>query len=125
MHAAKKVRNKLVSLAHSFCQRGSPLTFSSPRTGSLHVGGARTALYNYLAAAKAGGKFVLRIEDTDVARSTRESENSMVKHLSTFPRYLPAEDALSRPPLDVLSDDDPRRLLTSSGSALTGSRALM
>lgn len=49
--------------------------------GSLHVGGARTALYNYLAAIKAGGKFVVRIEDTDVARSTRESEDSMIADL--------------------------------------------
>jgi glutamyl-tRNA synthetase len=45
------------------------------------VGGARTALYNYLAAAKSGGKFLLRIEDTDVARSTRQSEDSMIADL--------------------------------------------
>lgn len=45
------------------------------------MGGARTALYNYLAAAKSGGKFLLRIEDTDVARSTRESEDSMIADL--------------------------------------------
>lgn len=51
--------------------------FAPSPTGSLHVGGARTALYNWLVAKKTGGKFVLRIEDTDVARSTRESEESM------------------------------------------------
>lgn len=38
-------------------------------------------MYSYLAAAKSGGKFVLRIEDTDLARSTRESEDSMVADL--------------------------------------------
>eukprot|EP00285_Hemiselmis_virescens_P012786 CAMPEP_0173399430 /NCGR_PEP_ID=MMETSP1356-20130122/44890_1 /TAXON_ID=77927 ORGANISM="Hemiselmis virescens, Strain PCC157" /NCGR_SAMPLE_ID=MMETSP1356 /ASSEMBLY_ACC=CAM_ASM_000847 /LENGTH=849 /DNA_ID=CAMNT_0014359143 /DNA_START=55 /DNA_END=2604 /DNA_ORIENTATION=+ len=57
------------------------LRFAPSPTGSLHVGGARTALYNYLAAAKFGGKFVLRIEDTDVARSTKESEESMIADL--------------------------------------------
>ncbi len=56
------------------------MTDSSPRlrfapspTGYLHVGGARTALYNYLLAKKTGGTFVLRIEDTDLERSTPES----------------------------------------------------
>jgi glutamyl-tRNA synthetase len=57
------------------------LRFAPSPTGSLHVGGARTALYSYLAAKKAGGKFVLRIEDTDLARSTKESEESMIKDL--------------------------------------------
>lgn len=57
------------------------LRFAPSPTGSLHVGGARTALYSYLAAKKAGGKFVLRIEDTDLARSTKESENSMIQDL--------------------------------------------
>lgn len=47
--------------------------FAPSPTGYLHVGGARTALYNYLFAKKHGGTFVLRIEDTDLARSTEES----------------------------------------------------
>lgn len=47
--------------------------FAPSPTGYLHVGGARTALYNYLFAKKHQGAFVLRIEDTDVARSTEES----------------------------------------------------
>src|ERR671912_1009287 len=42
-------------------------------TGSLHVGGVRTALFNWLFARKNGGTFVLRIEDTDLERSTEES----------------------------------------------------
>ena len=57
------------------------LRFAPSPTGSLHVGGARTALYSYLVAKKSGGKFVLRIEDTDLARSTRESEDSMIRDL--------------------------------------------
>lgn len=48
--------------------------FAPSPTGHLHVGGARTALFNWLFARKTGGKFILRIEDTDQARSTLESE---------------------------------------------------
>lgn len=47
--------------------------FAPSPTGYLHVGGARTALYNYLFAKKMGGKFILRVEDTDEARSTDEA----------------------------------------------------
>src|SRR3989338_9296378 len=49
------------------------LRFAPSPTGYLHVGGARTALYNYLLAKKTGGTFILRIEDTDLERSTPES----------------------------------------------------
>lgn len=55
--------------------------FAPSPTGSLHVGGARTALFNYLYAKKMGGDFVLRVEDTDQARSTRASEESMIADL--------------------------------------------
>ncbi len=47
--------------------------FAPSPTGYLHIGGARTALFNWLWARKTGGTFVLRIEDTDQARNTRES----------------------------------------------------
>ena len=47
--------------------------FPPSPTGYLHIGGARTAIYNWLFAKKHGGKLVLRIEDTDVERSTQES----------------------------------------------------
>ncbi|MBF0297591.1 MAG: glutamate--tRNA ligase [Oligoflexia bacterium] len=50
-------------------------------TGYLHVGGARTALYCYLWAKNQGGQFILRIEDTDTARSTREFEKSQIEDL--------------------------------------------
>jgi glutamyl/glutaminyl-tRNA synthetase len=53
--------------------------FAPSPTGHLHVGGARTALYNYLYARKTGGVFVLRIEDTDSARSTRESYEGILR----------------------------------------------
>ena len=50
-------------------------------TGPLHIGTARTSLYNYLAARHAGGTFVLRIEDTDSARSTTEYERDILDNL--------------------------------------------
>ena len=47
--------------------------FAPSPTGYLHIGGARTALYNWLFARKHHGSFILRIEDTDIERSTKES----------------------------------------------------
>jgi len=52
--------------------------FAPSPTGHLHVGGARTALYNYLFARGRGGTFILRIEDTDAARSTPESLDAIL-----------------------------------------------
>jgi glutamyl-tRNA synthetase len=49
------------------------LRFPPSPTGYLHIGGARTALYNWLYAKQTGGKLILRIEDTDTGRSTQES----------------------------------------------------
>jgi glutamyl-tRNA synthetase len=55
--------------------------FAPSPTGILHTGSARTALFNYLFSKKNNGKFLLRIEDTDVARSTKEFETSIIKDL--------------------------------------------
>ncbi len=55
--------------------------FAPSPTGYLHVGGARTALYNYLFAKRNQGEFILRIEDTDEARSTQESLRGVVDDL--------------------------------------------
>ncbi|HNS66188.1 Glutamate--tRNA ligase 2 [Mesotoga infera] len=55
--------------------------FAPSPTGYLHVGGARTALFNYLFAKHYDGKFVLRIEDTDVSRSTKEYEEQLMESL--------------------------------------------
>ena len=55
--------------------------FAPSPSGYLHVGGARTALYNYLFARANGGVFVLRIEDTDAARSTDESVRAILDSL--------------------------------------------
>jgi glutamyl-tRNA synthetase len=53
--------------------------FAPSPTGYLHIGGARTALFNYLLARKERGTFVLRIEDTDVERSTQESVDAILQ----------------------------------------------
>ena len=55
--------------------------FAPSPTGYLHVGGARTALFNYLFAKHYDGKFVLRIEDTDISRSTKEYEGQLMESL--------------------------------------------
>jgi glutamyl-tRNA synthetase len=56
--------------------------FAPSPTGYLHVGGARTALFSWLYARKHGGKFVLRIEDTDLERSTAESINAILEGMT-------------------------------------------
>jgi glutamyl-tRNA synthetase len=58
------------------------LRFPPSPTGYLHIGGARTALYNWLYAKKTGGKLILRIEDTDVERSTEESIQGIIDGLT-------------------------------------------
>src|SRR4051812_14287027 len=55
--------------------------FAPSPTGQLHVGNARTALFNWLLARGSGAAFILRIEDTDAERSTRESEAAIVRDL--------------------------------------------
>lgn len=55
--------------------------FAPSPTGHLHVGNARTALFNWLMARGSGGTFILRIEDTDIERSTRESEAAILEDL--------------------------------------------
>jgi nondiscriminating glutamyl-tRNA synthetase len=60
---------------------GVRVRFAPSPTGYLHVGGARTAIFNYLFARHHGGTFILRIEDTDAERSTRESELSLLEDL--------------------------------------------
>lgn len=56
--------------------------FAPSPTGYLHVGGARTALYSWLYARKHGGTFILRIEDTDLERSTVESVNAILEGMT-------------------------------------------
>ena len=55
--------------------------FPPSPTGFLHIGSARTALFNWLYARHCGGKFLLRIEDTDRKRSTQEAVDAIVDGL--------------------------------------------
>lgn len=55
--------------------------FAPSPTGPLHIGGARSALFNYLFAKAKGGKFILRFEDTDLERSSKESEKNILESL--------------------------------------------
>jgi glutamyl-tRNA synthetase len=59
----------------------SRLRFAPSPTGALHIGGARTALYNWLAARHHGGALILRIEDTDRERSTQENWDQIIDAL--------------------------------------------
>lgn len=109
--------------------------FAPSPTGYLHVGGARTALFSWLFARKHGGAFVLRIEDTDLERSTAESVNAILEGMTwlgleydegplyqtdRFERYNEVIDQLmsqglayrcdcSRERLDTLRDDAMKR----------------
>jgi glutamyl-tRNA synthetase len=56
--------------------------FAPSPTGALHIGGLRTALYNYLFAKKMGGKFLLRIEDTDQTRFVPGAEEYIQESLT-------------------------------------------
>src|SRR3989338_8538688 len=58
--------------------------FAPSPTGFLHVGGLRTALYNYLFAKQRGGQFILRIEDTDRARVAEGAEENIIETLRIF-----------------------------------------
>ncbi|MBW1782924.1 MAG: glutamate--tRNA ligase, partial [Deltaproteobacteria bacterium] len=55
--------------------------FPPSPTGYLHIGGARTALFNWLFSRQRGGKFILRIEDTDEQRSSNEATEAILKSM--------------------------------------------
>ena len=62
--------------------RETRVRFAPSPTGALHIGGVRTALYNYLLARKNGGKMLLRIEDTDQSRFVEGAEEYIKKSLN-------------------------------------------
>ena len=55
--------------------------FAPSPTGYLHIGGLRTALYDYLFASKSGGKCILRIEDTDQSREVKGAAEMLIQTL--------------------------------------------
>ena len=58
--------------------------FAPSPTGPLHIGGVRTALYNYLFAKNKGGKLILRIEDTDQSRLVKGAENYIIDYCKDY-----------------------------------------
>ena len=58
--------------------------FAPSPTGLLHIGGVRTALFSWLYARHHGGRFILRVEDTDRERSTDEAVQVILGHLQTL-----------------------------------------
>jgi glutamyl-tRNA synthetase len=81
VHADSTAAAHAAHAAHAAPAAAPRLRFAPSPTGYLHVGGARTALFNWLWARKTGGKFLLRIEDTDKARSTDESTAAIFRGL--------------------------------------------
>ena len=72
--------------------------FAPSPTGFLHIGGARTALFNWLYARGRGGKFLLRIEDTDRERSTPEATEAILKGLTWLGLVLGRRPPSAKPP---------------------------
>jgi glutamyl-tRNA synthetase len=91
------------------------LRFAPSPTGYLHVGGARTALFNWLYARKLGGKFLLRIEDTDRARSTPESTQAIFDGLKWLGLHW--DEDVSHQGANLLQHQRDANSLLASGSA--------
>src|SRR5438132_14399498 len=77
VHGVRARADPFFCVALRFSAMTNRLRFAPSPTGYLHVGGARTALFNWLFVKKYGGQFLLRIEDTDKARSTDESTRAI------------------------------------------------
>ncbi len=75
------VSERLIAMPAAASDRPVVTRFAPSPTGYLHIGGARTALFNWLYARGRGGKFLLRIEDTDRARSTPETTDAIYRGL--------------------------------------------
>ena len=76
------LRRKSLTRVHQSepaCPMSVITRFAPSPTGMLHIGGARTALFNYLFAKRHNGKFLLRIEDTDRARSSDEATAAILE----------------------------------------------
>ena len=91
--------------------------FAPSPTGYLHIGGARTALFNWLFARHHGGVFVLRVEDTDAERSTQEAIQAIFDSMTWMgldwdDRTLQSRQALREEGKEVLEEwaQDPDRI---------------
>lgn len=84
--------------------------FAPSPTGALHIGGVRTALFNYIYARQNNGKFLIRIEDTDLERSTKEFEENILNNLEL---------------LGLLPDDKPVRQSERTELYLTAAKKIV
>jgi glutamyl/glutaminyl-tRNA synthetase len=91
-------------------------------TGNLHIGTARTALFNYLFARQNNGKFILRIEDTDRARSTAEFEQNILDGLAAL--GLKADGKITRQSERIDLYRDKIKQLIDSGRAYVSSESV-
>ena len=105
--------------------------FAPSPTGYLHVGGARTALFNWLLARKLGGTFILRIEDTDVERSTKESVDAILQGMEWLgldwdegPFYQSDSFPLYKEHVQKLLDEGKAYRCTCTSEELEGKREL-
>ena len=76
------------------------LRFAPSPTGPLHIGGLRTALYNYLISKNLGGDFIIRIEDTDSNRFNKNAEKHIMESLE-WCGIFPDESPTIGGPLDL------------------------
>ncbi len=86
------------------------LRFAPSPTGYLHVGGARTALFNWLYARRHGGTFILRIEDTDVERSSADMVTGILDSMRWLGLDWDEGPGRRRPARALLSDRTARSL---------------
>jgi len=103
--------------------------FAPSPTGFLHIGGARTALFNWLYTRKCGGTFVLRIEDTDQLRSTDESTRAILDAMTWLglnwdegPYFQAEQVAIHREMVQKLIDEGKAYYCTCSPEELTARR---
>lgn len=89
--------------------------FAPSPTGYLHIGGARTAIFNWLYARKHGGRFILRIEDTDAARSTTDSIQGIVDSLDWLGLYW--DEGPNFQSRNIKAHLDAARTLVENGAA--------
>ena len=94
---------------------GPRVRFAPSPTGSLHLGNARTALFNWLVARGRGGSFLLRIEDTDTAREKEGSEASILADLRWLGLNWDEKPVRQSERLDLYRDAASR--LEASGAA--------
>ena len=89
--------------------------FAPSPTGTLHIGGVRTALFNFVYARQNNGKFLVRIEDTDKERSTKEFENNILENLSSI-GLVPDEEPINQSERDEIYIKAAEKILESGNA---------